>query len=144
MKQKKIVLGILLALVLLLGAAYLLYAKLGSSIAPNQLSAQGPQDSAVGALRKLEEEVRELREAVESGRAADAPHGIREETGDVLFIAAKVAQMSGVDPEDALHRACDKFDRRFRQVETAADKPLADCSEEELVALWKAAKQQES
>ena len=38
MKQKKIVLGILLALVLLLGAAYLLYAKLGSSIAPNQLS----------------------------------------------------------------------------------------------------------
>ena len=47
MKQKKIVLGILLALVLLLGAAYLLYAKLGSSIAPNQLSAQGAQDSAV-------------------------------------------------------------------------------------------------
>ena len=49
MKQKKIVLGILLALVLLLGAAYLLYAKLGSSIAPNQLSAQGPQDGAGGA-----------------------------------------------------------------------------------------------
>ena len=49
MKQNKIVLGILLALVLLLGAAYLLYAKLGSSIAPNQLSAQGAQDSAGGA-----------------------------------------------------------------------------------------------
>ena len=49
MKQKKIVLGIMLALVLLLGAAYLLYAKLGSSIAPNQLSAQGPQDGAGGA-----------------------------------------------------------------------------------------------
>ena len=49
MKQKKIVLGILLALVLLLGAAYLLYAKLGSSIAPNQLSAQGAQDGAGGA-----------------------------------------------------------------------------------------------
>lgn len=49
MKQKKIVLGILLALVLLLGVAYLLYAKLGSSIAPNQLSAQGAQDSAGGA-----------------------------------------------------------------------------------------------
>lgn len=49
MKQKKIVLGILLALVLLLGAAYLLYVKLGSSIAPNQLSAQGAPDSAGGA-----------------------------------------------------------------------------------------------
>ena len=98
----------------------------------------------VGALNKLEEEVRELREALESGKAVDAPHGIREELGDVLFIAAKAAQMSGVDPEDALHRACDKFDRRFRHVEAAADKPLADCSEEELMALWKDAKQQES
>ena len=34
-------------------------------------------------------------------------------------MAAKIAQMSGVDPEDALHRACDKFDRRFRAVEEA-------------------------
>ena len=68
-------------------------------------------------------------------------HGIREETGDVLFIAAKIAQLSGVDPEDALHRACDKFDRRFRLVEACADKPLHEYSEEELVALWEAAKQ---
>ncbi len=101
-------------------------------------------NSTAGALRKLEEEVRELREAVESGRASDAPHGIREEVGDVLFIADKIAQMSGVDPEDALHRACDKFDRRFRLVETAADKPLNECSQEELAALWASAKQQES
>ena len=59
-------------------------------------------------------------------------------------MAAKVAQMTGVDPEDALHRACDKFDARFRQVEAGADKPLSECSEEELLALWQAAKQQES
>ena len=45
-----------------------------------------------------------------------------------------------MDPEDALHRACDKFDARFRLVEAAADKPLADCSEAELVALWEDAK----
>lgn len=96
------------------------------------------------ALRKLEEEVRELREALERGET-DAPHGIREEVGDTLFIAAKVAQMSGVDPEDALHRACDKFDQRFRLVETAAaGKPLAELTEEELIALWKAAKATES
>ena len=73
--------------------------------------------SALGALDKLEEEVRELRAALEAGAAADAPHGVREEVGDALFIAAKIAQMSGVDPEDALHRACDKFDSRFRKVE---------------------------
>ena len=73
-------------------------------------------------------------------RAADVPHGIREEVGDALFMAAKIAQMSGVDPEDALHRACDKFDRRFRAVEETADKPLADCSQAELLALWNDAK----
>ena len=97
-------------------------------------------DSALSALGKLEEEVRELRAALESGKAADAPHGVREEVGDALFIAAKVAQMSGVDPEDALHRACDKFDQRFRYVEAQADKPLSAYSEAELVKLWQEAK----
>ena len=99
--------------------------------------------SALSALDKLEEEVRELRAALESGAAADAPHGVREEVGDALFIASKIAQMSGVDPEDALHRACDKFDSRFRAVEELADKPLTEYSEPELVALWKAAKAQD-
>ena len=95
----------------------------------------------VDALAKLEEEVRELRRAVEAGEAVDVRHGIREEVGDVLFIAAKVAQMSGVDPEDALHRACDKFDARFRLVEEGADKPFTSCTEEELLALWNRAKE---
>ena len=98
---------------------------------------------ALSALDKLEEEVRELRAALESGAAADSPHGVREEIGDALFIAAKIAQMSGVDPEDALHRSCDKFDARFRKVEQLADKPLGEYSEPELVALWKAAKEQD-
>ena len=97
-------------------------------------------DSAISALGKLEEEVRELREALERGQATDAPHGVQEEIGDVLFIAAKIAQMRGVDPEEALHRACDKFQRRFRLVEENADKPLTDCTEAELIARWKAAK----
>ena len=98
-------------------------------------------DSISGALDKLEEEVRELRAAVEAGKAADAPHGVREEVGDALFILSKIAQMSGVDPEDALHRACDKFDARFRLVEEAADKPLSAYTEAELVRLWEAAKE---
>ena len=45
--------------------------------------------SSLQALDKLEEEVRELRAALEAGQAADAPHGIREELGDTLFMAAK-------------------------------------------------------
>ena len=101
-------------------------------------------DDPLRALDKLEEEVRELRAAMEAGKAPDAPHGVREELGDALFMAAKLAQMTHVDPEDALHRACDKFDSRFRFVESGADKPLADCTKEELLALWRAAKEQES
>ena len=96
--------------------------------------------SPVSALEKLEEEIRELREALASGGTADAPHGVREELGDTLFITAKIAQMTGVDPEDALHRACDKFDARFRTVEALADKPLPEYGEAGLKALWETAK----
>ena len=100
-------------------------------------------DDPLRALDKLEEEVRELRAAMEAGKAPDAPHGIREELGDVLFMAAKLGQMTGTDPEDALHRSCDKFDSRFRFVEESADKPLSDCGEAELLALWREAKTKE-
>ena len=100
-------------------------------------------DDPLRALDKLEEEVRELRAAMESGKAPEDPHGLREELGDVLFMAAKLGQMTGTDPEDALHRTCDKFDSRFRSVEESADKPLSDCGEAELLALWREAKTKE-
>ena len=100
-------------------------------------------DTAEGPLGKLEEELRELRQAVERGGDPAAPHGIREELGDLLFIAANLAQLEGVDPEDALHRACDKFEGRFRKVEEAADKPLGEYSQEDLTALWREAKERE-
>ena len=100
-------------------------------------------DGPLRALDKLEEEVRELRAAMESGKAPEDPHGLREELGDVLFMAAKIGQMTGTDPEDALHRSCDKFDSRFRSVEESADKPLSDCGEAELLALWREAKTKE-
>ena len=97
-----------------------------------------------GALRKLEEEVGELRAAVESG-SVDGRHGVREEVGDVLFMAAQVAQSHGVDPEAALHAACDKFARRFRGVEEGASgTPLDQLTEQELLDLWQKAKQKES
>ena len=101
-------------------------------------------DHPLEALEKLEEEIRELRVALESGQAVDAPHGVREELGDTLFIAAKIAQMTGVDPEDALHCACDKFDARFRKVEEAAEKPLGEYSKAELLERWERAKKAKS
>lgn len=89
-----------------------------------------------GALNKLDEEAGEVRQAV----AAKDPDNLREEIGDALFALTKIAQMNQIDPEDALHRACDKFEGRFRKVESAAEKPLDACSEAELIALWETAK----
>lgn len=97
----------------------------------------------LSALEKLEEELGELRRALESGGAAEGPHGVREELGDLLFAAAKVAQMVKVDPEEALHLACDKYSRRFRRVEGLADKPFAEYTEAELVSLWRSSKEEQ-
>ena len=52
--------------------------------------------------------------------------------------------MCAVDPEDALHRACDKFDRRFRYVEQHAQSPMSQCTSEALLELWRQAKEEES
>ena len=52
--------------------------------------------------------------------------------------------MSGVDPEDALHRSCDKFQTRFRGVTEQADKPLSQYTEAELISLWERAKESSS
>ena len=67
-----------------------------------------------GALDKLEEEVAELRRAVEED--GDVP----EELGDVLFAAVKVGRFCACDPEDAVNGTCEKFIRRFRAVENGA------------------------
>lgn len=93
-----------------------------------------------GSLRKLEEEVRELREAVERGT------NVEEELGDVLFAAVNAGRYRGIDPEAALNAACEKFIRRFRRVEDAVaaqGKAMDALPSEELTALWNAAKQGE-
>lgn len=93
---------------------------------------------ACGALDKLEEEVGELRRAVDSGE------GVAEELGDVLFAAVKAARFAGVDPESAIAATCEKFIRRFRAVEEGAarqGRSLSDLSLEEMTALWDGAKE---
>ena len=86
-----------------------------------------------GALDKLEEEVAELRRAVENG--GDVP----DELGDVLFAAVKVGRFCGCDPEDAVNGTCEKFIHRFRAVEEGAavrGREVSQLSLEEMTALW--------
>jgi len=69
-------------------------------------------------LAKIEEEVAELREAVErSGDAEGRRRQIEEEMGDLLFAIANLARKLGVEPESALRMSDDKFARRFTELE---------------------------
>jgi nucleoside triphosphate diphosphatase len=92
---------------------------------------------------KLDEEVRELREAIAGKADAGA---IAEEVGDLLFVAVNVARLTGVDPESALKAANRKFRRRFRHVEEGlrsdGRKP-ADATLAEMDRLWDEAKRVE-
>jgi MazG family protein len=98
---------------------------------------------ADGALVKLDEEVLELREAIQAKTDADA---IAEEVGDLLFVAVNVARLTGVDPESALKAANRKFRRRFRHIEDGLRKDgrkPADSTLEEMDRLWDEAKREE-
>jgi MazG family protein len=65
-------------------------------------------------LAKIEEEVAELREAVEQG---GDPSRVEEEMGDLLFAIANLSRKLAVEPESALRKADEKFARRFTELE---------------------------
>ena len=86
-----------------------------------------------------------LEEAYEAAEGIDRDDAdlLREELGDVLFAAVKAARFAGVDPEDALNAACEKFIRRYGAVEQGArDRgvSVSDLTLEEMTGLWNAAK----
>ena len=88
---------------------------------------------------KVEEELQELYEAVES---KDQAH-IEEELGDVLFAIINYSRFVNVDPEQALGKTNKKFIRRFQHMELMAaqeGKALYDMNLEEMDALWNKAK----
>jgi tetrapyrrole methylase family protein/MazG family protein/ATP diphosphatase len=93
-------------------------------------------------LRKLEEEIAELKAELATGDVGKA----REELGDILFVCANIARELEVDPETALRAANAKFVRRFEFIEArlreAASSP-AKSTLAEMEALWQAAKAQE-
>ncbi len=90
---------------------------------------------------KLAEEIGELREAVSLG-----PDAVRDEVGDLLFMAVNLARHLGVDPVDALRSTNQKFTRRFAQVVGDLEKlpPMGDPRRlEQMEARWQQAKRAE-
>ncbi len=86
-------------------------------------------------LVKLDEELSELKEAIESGEGAS----VEEEMGDVLLTLTSLCRKLGVDSEVALTRATEKFISRFERLENITVKECKDInsmSMAELDAIW--------
>ncbi len=92
-----------------------------------------------GALDKLEEEIGELRAAIDNNDCEN----MTEELGDVLFSAVNVSRFIKSDAEEALTAASDKFLARFTTVEALANERGIDMNAStlgELDKLWDEAK----
>jgi tetrapyrrole methylase family protein / MazG family protein len=91
---------------------------------------------------KLDEETAELKEALAEG---DTGH-IEEELGDLLFTLVNISRFIKVHPEDALRGTIEKFERRFRLVESefaGRGLSLSDVSLEEMDRVWEEIKDRE-
>ena len=90
-------------------------------------------------LAKIDEEVQELRDAID-GRN---PQDIHDEIGDLLFSIANIARKLDVNAEEALQSANRKFMRRFETMEKSVrgdGRNLDQLTLEQMDALWDEAK----
>jgi tetrapyrrole methylase family protein/MazG family protein len=94
-----------------------------------------------GILQKIEEEISELRQALEHKNEAE----ISDEIGDLLFSCVNLSRFLQKDAESLLNKTTGKFIERFKYIEEElqkAGKKPADASLEEMDALWEKAKKQ--
>ena len=115
-----------------------------------------PQVSHV--MEKVEEELRELREAMAPGSQGTSPAGtteanserqdrIESELGDVLFAFVNLGRFIKVNPEEALRKAVNRFTDRFQYIEAqaaSAGRTLEEMTLEEMDALWEEAKRKQA
>jgi tetrapyrrole methylase family protein / MazG family protein len=107
-------------------------------------------------LDKVEEEIKELREAVAAETArTKGPHDgkpevripkeVEAELGDVLFSLVNLARVIKVNPEDALRQAVNRFTSRFHYIEGEASRSgrrIDELTFTEMDQLWEEAKSQ--
>ncbi len=95
-------------------------------------------DDAFMAFDKVKEECGEVYSELEvAGNGAQ--NKLAEEIGDLLFAVVNVARLAGVNSEEALYNANEKFERRFTAVEKAAlseGKHLENMTLQEMDKIW--------
>ncbi len=95
---------------------------------------------AQGALDKVHEEVEEVQEEM-GQRDQDR---LQDEIGDLLFAMVNLLRLLGLDAEQTLSRANEKFERRFRAMEKAlyeaGHADLLELSLETMDAAWERVK----
>jgi len=95
-----------------------------------------------GAYAKVEEEVAELRSALEEGDRGC----MEEELGDLFFSLVNVARFIEVNPEEALRKTIGRFIQRFRHIEEGLKqrgREMGRGTLEEMERLWQEAKGKE-
>ncbi|PKG55549.1 nucleoside triphosphate pyrophosphohydrolase [Shewanella sp. Choline-02u-19] len=96
-------------------------------------------------VAKIHEEIDEVLHEVNQDDID--PARVKDEMGDLLFAVVNLARHLGVEPEAALRQANQKFERRFRGVETSAEangKPMSEHTLAELDSYWDQVKRAES
>ena len=96
-------------------------------------------DDVSGVVAKIDEELAEVKEALQLG----SKDKIEEEIGDLLFSVANLCRFVEVVGEEALQKCNAKFIRRFTAMEArikAEGRELAECSLDEMEEHWVAAK----
>lgn len=95
----------------------------------------------VAAVReKVDEELRELDEALASGKSAE----IEAELGDLLFTLVNLARWQKIDAEECLRKMLSRFTSRFKAMESLTDQDLSELSAEKWEGLWQKAKRAEA
>jgi tetrapyrrole methylase family protein / MazG family protein len=99
-------------------------------------------DNHTQVFDKLEEEIKELQEAIADGNI----NMIEEEVGNLIFTVVNLSRKLGIDSETALSMANQKFERRFKKVEEIFrnnKKEMHDSNLEQLDEIWETIKNTE-
>jgi uncharacterized protein YabN with tetrapyrrole methylase and pyrophosphatase domain len=90
-------------------------------------------------LKEFREAVRAANEKKQNGEQPDTEE-LDLEMGDVIFTLVNIGRWHGLNAEESLLLALEKFRKRFSKMEQMASMPLKELSLNEWESLWQAAK----